>query len=139
MRLINTKTLQLEESFGDQIPDYAILSHTWVAPKDEVTFLDMSSRQYEHKLGFIKIQYLCQQASGDHLSWAWCDTCCINKDSSAELSEAINSMFQWYQNAKFCYAYVSDVPSSGPDDNNLGILRSSVSEQFQKSRWFRRG
>ena len=139
MRFINTKTIQLEEFFGDQIPDYAILSHTWVAPKDEVTFQDMSSGQYEHKLGFTKIQYLCQQASGDHLSWAWCDTCCINKDSSAELSEAINSMFQWYQNAKFCYAYVSDVPSSGPDDNNLGILRSSVSEQFQKSRWFRRG
>jgi hypothetical protein len=59
------------------------------------------------------------------------DTCCIDKSSSAELSEAINSMFQWYSNADLCYAYQSDVDSS--EDPSLG------SSTFQKSRWFTRG
>jgi hypothetical protein len=36
--------------------------------------------------------------------------CCIDKSSSAELSEAINSMFAWYRNAKVCYVYLEDVP-----------------------------
>src|SRR5882757_9445654 len=102
MRLINTKTLQLEEFFGDQIPEYAILSHTWGTPKDEVSFKDIDSNILSHKAGYQKIRYLCEQATKDQLSWAWSDTCCINKESSAELSEAINSMFQWYQHAKIC-------------------------------------
>lgn len=37
------------------------------------------------------------------------DTCCIDKRSSAELSEAINSMYKWYQGAKVCYAFLSEI------------------------------
>jgi hypothetical protein len=138
MRLINTKTLQLEEFFGDQIPEYAILSHTWGTPKDEVSFKDIDSNILSHKAGYQKIRYLCEQASKDQLSWAWSDTCCINKDSSAELSEAINSMFQWYQHAKICYAYLSDVPSTGKHDT-VGVSKPEIPPQFHTSRWFRRG
>lgn len=58
--------------------------------------------------------------------WIWIDTCCMNKKSSAELSEAINSMFQWYANAEECYTYLSDVPS----ENHL--------EWSKRSRWFTR-
>lgn len=59
------------------------------------------------------------------------DRCCINKNSSAELSEAINSMFSWYKNAQVCYAYLSDV----------GIVTSLQQKQtdIKKSRWFTRG
>lgn len=51
-------------------------------------------------------------------------SCCIDKTSTAELSESINSMFRWYQKAKICYAYLEDVD----DVSELG-----------RSRWFTRG
>jgi hypothetical protein len=109
MRLlnVNAQKLELVEFFGDQIPPYAILSHTW--GEDEVTFQDLQSGQYEHKLGYRKIHLTCQEARRDELSWCWVDTCCIDKSSSAELSEAINSMFNWYARAQICYAYLADV------------------------------
>lgn len=109
MRLLNVNVqhLELTEFFGDNIPPYAILSHTW--GDDEVTFQDLHRGQYEHKLGFGKIQYTRQQAKRDGLQWCWVDTCCIDKSSSAELSEAINSMFSWYARARVCYAYLADV------------------------------
>lgn len=59
------------------------------------------------------------------------DTCCIDKSSSAELSEAVNSMFQWYRKATVCYAYLQDVP----DHQDAHAL----SRSFQKSEWFERG
>jgi hypothetical protein len=142
MRLINAETLELEEFCGNEIPEYAILSHTWETPKEEVSFIDITSKTFKHKAGYQKIWYLCQQASKDHLSWVWCDTCCINKDSSAELSEAINSMFQWYQNAKICYAYLVDIltSSSGKAEENTGKQSKDwVPKEFYTSRWFRRG
>jgi hypothetical protein len=39
----------------------------------------------------------------------WIDTCCIDKRSSAELSEAIDSMYRWYEAVKECYAYLCNV------------------------------
>ena len=131
MRLINVKTITLEEFYGDQIPRYAILSHTWGQNHDEVQFSDIGHRRAAKKPGYEKIQYLCSQAANDGLSWAWCDTCCIDKSSSAELSESINSMFQWYRNADVCYAYLSDVTV----DANFGVTM----DRLQNSRWLRRG
>jgi hypothetical protein len=65
-------------------------------------------------------------------SYVWIDTCCIDKTSSAELNEAINSMFRWYQNAEVCYAYLSDVPSGlGEGKEKAAALR--------ESKWFTRG
>ncbi|GAB7323774.1 hypothetical protein MBLNU13_g07231t1 [Cladosporium sp. NU13] len=127
MRLlnVNAERLGLVEFFGDQIPPYAILSHTWL--DDEVTFQDLQRGQYEHKLGYRKIHLTCQQAKRDGLSWCWVDTCCIDKTSSAELSEAINSMFNWYARAHVCYAYLSDV--------SIGVRRDPRGEtqsQYQE-------
>jgi hypothetical protein len=62
----------------------------------------------------------------------WLDSCCIDKTSSAELSEAINSMYRWYQNAQVCYAYLEDVPA---EDSSLW----SEDSAFRKSKWFTRG
>ena len=67
------------------------------------------SDEVKAKLGFKKIEATCQQAERDRLDWAWVDTCCVDKTSSAELSEAINSMFQWYARPKICHAFLSDV------------------------------
>lgn len=131
MRLINVETLQLEEVFEDDIPPYAILSHTWGSPKGELSYEDINTRPVPQNAGFQKIEYLCRQAANDGLSWAWCDTCCIDKSSSSELSEAINSMFKWYENAAVCYAYLSDVPAVQSNEQMV--------ENFRQSRWFTRG
>jgi hypothetical protein len=64
--------------------------------------------------GWSKVLGCCAQAALDGWLYAWIDTCCIDKTSSAELSEAINSMFEWYEKSQVCYVYLSDVPT-GPD------------------------
>ena len=110
MRLINVHTKKLKTFYNEKIPPYAILSHMWLADEEEVTYTQMQTPDaYRHMLGFRKIEFLCQQARDDGYEWAWMDTCSIDKTSSAELSEAINSMFAWYRDAKVCYAYLADV------------------------------
>ncbi|RYP13679.1 hypothetical protein DL765_006761 [Monosporascus sp. GIB2] len=127
MRLINTSTLALKEFEGSDIPYYAILSHTW--GNDEVCFADMVDlEKAKQRAGYHKIKKTCSQAAKEALAWAWVDTCCIDKSSSAELSEAINSMFRWYQGSTVCYAYISDFDPS--DELRAGL---------QKCRWLTRG
>ncbi|KAF4434180.1 Vegetative incompatibility protein HET-E-1 [Colletotrichum fructicola] len=92
MWLINTKTLRLEQIVDPSSVDYAILSHTW--GDDEVSFKDMKRlSKAKKKTGFVKIAKTCKLALKQDLRYAWIDTCCIDKTSSAELSEAINAMF----------------------------------------------
>lgn len=81
--------------------------------------------------GYHKIKRCCEKALECRLQWAWVDTCCIDKTSSAELSESINSMFAWYADSKICFAYLEDVPS--------GMSFSAVESQFVSSRWHTRG
>src|SRR5437868_5048763 len=107
MRLINVKTEKLEEFFGENIRPYAILSHCW--GREEVSFQDYNKRFRGKKWGDIKIDHARHQAEKDDVTYVWVDTCCIDQSSSAELSEAINSMYQWYANARVCYAYLEDV------------------------------
>jgi len=129
MRLINVYDYTIREFFGADIPSYAILSHTW--GDGELTLQDMAPRPSpaaRAKQGFRKIAYACAQARDDKLDWAWVDTCCIDKTSSAELSEAINSMFEWYARSAVCYAYLSDVPDPTTDVKpSVPIVRDPVS------------
>ncbi|KAI0126366.1 heterokaryon incompatibility protein-domain-containing protein [Xylariales sp. AK1849] len=123
MRLLNTKTLLLE-AFTDHraAPRYAILSHTW--EDDEVLFEDVYKQDpsiWKGKTGAGKVRSSCRQALKDRYDYIWIDTCCIDKSSSAELSEAINSMFIWYEAASVCYAYLSD--STGAYKNCLWFTR----------------
>jgi Heterokaryon incompatibility protein (HET) len=109
MRLINTTSFKLELFVPPDVPEYAILSHTW--GKDEVTFQDFQYLQHARtKDGFSKIEMTCELARANGIDYAWVDTCCIDKSSSSELSESINSMYLWYQQAKICYAYINDWP-----------------------------
>ncbi|KAI1809600.1 heterokaryon incompatibility protein-domain-containing protein [Poronia punctata] len=129
MRLLNTTTLELASFSGEpfelDFPRYAILSHTW--GDDEVSLEDIRNLEIaREKRGFEKIAKCCQTAVAEGLEWAWIDTCCIDRDKSAELEEAINSMFKWYEGAAICYAYLSDIGPSGQHD-------------WKKSRWFTRG
>ncbi|KAJ4141791.1 hypothetical protein NW768_001009 [Fusarium equiseti] len=125
MRLVNTKTIELEFFTDDDIPDYAILSHTW--EQEEVLFNDIGLDSAKLKKGYAKLKNCCLIARENGFEYIWDDTCCIDKASSAELSEAINSMYRYYQEATVCYVYLADVSSE-----------SSISE-ISNSRWFTRG
>ena len=136
MRLLHTTTITLS-SFDDDdsIPPYAILSHTW--GDGEISLHDMSKNVdsgLEQSEGYLKIRSCCALAEREGHEYVWIDTCCIDKTSSAELSEAINSMYRWYEKAQICYAYLADVCTG-----EQGHWSPNVERQFRKSRWFTRG
>jgi hypothetical protein len=142
MRLLecnNTGDFSLTKDFlGDDVPRYAILSHTWEADTEEVTLEDLMNGTSRDKTGYDKIRFCGEQARRDDLQYFWVDTCCINRANNTELSEAINSMFRWYQNAAKCYVYLSDVPRAAFDANDeLNQLPWEL--DFRESRWFTRG
>jgi hypothetical protein len=124
--------------FGVDIPIYAILSHTWESDDQEVTFQDLQAGIGSHKAGYKKIQLCGYQAEMDGIDFFWIDSCCIDKSSSAQLSESINSMYRWYRNAAKCYVYLSDVSLS---EFIQGTQYSHLEYEpaFGESRWFTRG
>ncbi|KAI0528379.1 heterokaryon incompatibility protein-domain-containing protein [Xylaria digitata] len=134
MWLLNSCSGEMKEFLADeQTPPYAILSHTW--GEDEVSFRDWHYgpwSEVQKKQGYRKINYCCQQAIAEGLEWVW-GNCCIDKSSSSELSEAINSMFQWYANAIVCYVYLIDV----------AYIQNATEEEVKlslaNSRWVSRG
>src|SRR5262245_27721437 len=107
MRLINTSTLSFEEFVGEDMPKYAILSHTWES--EEVVFQDWANPSSKDRKGYEKISRTCDIAKARGLGYVWVDTCCIDKSSSAELTEAINSMYHWYSRSEICFVYLSDL------------------------------
>ena len=128
MRLLNATDFVLHEFLDDYAPPYAILSHTWGS--DEVTFQDITGPDPPvNKAGFAKIKGCCKHALARRLKWVWVDTCCIDKSSSAEIGEAINSMYRWYARSAVCFAYLSDYSNKEDFD----------AKAFQKCRWFTRG
>ena len=133
MRLLHTSTVVLHEFFGS-VPKYAILSHTWQEGEVSLQGLQKGGAELEALQGYHKIRACCALAAREGWQYVWIDTCCIDKTSSAELSEAINSMFRWYQDAEVCYAYLADVRI----DSQV-MLGPSMETQFCNSRWFTRG
>ncbi|KIW02555.1 uncharacterized protein PV09_06010 [Verruconis gallopava] len=126
MRLLDSTTLRPEVFLGSNIPKYAILSHTW--ENEEVSYQDLSTLTFQTKKGWQKIRKTCELARQVNIDWVWVDTCCIDQSSSAELTEAINSMFRWYGRAAKCIAYLSDLP-----------VESDIDSALPRCRWFTRG
>ena len=127
MRLLNTDTLELEYFASKDKPLYAILSHTW--GKEEVLYEDARRGGTQlrgcKKGGIRKVLDSAAIARQDGYDYIWIDTCCIDKSSSAELSESINAMFSWYQRSDVCYVLLEDYVHT---KHNL-----------QACRWFTRG
>ncbi|CAH0045943.1 unnamed protein product [Clonostachys solani] len=132
MKLIHCASGRIESDWAEGVPPpYAILSHTWAQPRDgspgEVSYQDyVTGRKASPSRNWAKIDKAIQVAVEDGLEYIWIDSCCIDKTSSAELSEAINSMFQWYAAATVCYAHLE-----GYDKEAKGKLASC--------KWFYRG
>jgi len=152
MRLINTTTGLLEDFIGDDIPEYAILSHTW--EQDEISmqeFQYLTDPEFANdpktllgkaKAGFIKIRGCVQLTASKGIQYVWVDTCCIDKTSSADLSESINSMYQWYANSKVCFAYLVDVKANDGMNRRETLTRPPRRVDhppWMESRWFTRG
>ncbi|KAM5534112.1 hypothetical protein V8D89_012293 [Ganoderma adspersum] len=158
MRLLDTETGRFIDHQGG-VP-YAILSHVW--DKRELSYQDLqqiqslfgrnvslsddvltpqSSILTPTPLGCIldhpdvtpKVRDACRISREHGYRYIWIDSCCIDKTSSSELSEAINSMHRWYRDASVCYAFLVDVPTAPRSD-----IRSPGSA-FHRSRWFTRG
>jgi hypothetical protein len=126
-------------SFDDRAtPPYSILSHTWGADAEEVTFADLATGDGKAKRGYKKVRFCGQQARQDGLEYFWVDTCCIDKTDKAELSHAIRSMFRWYQNAARCYVYLLDVSAAKRESDRM-LSKFTWEPAFRSSRWFTRG
>lgn len=121
MHLINVNTGALEYSIGSRIPEYAILSHTW--EDGELTYQTYLNGQSGGMKGIAKIVKTCELAKKYKISYVWIDTACIDKSSSAELSEAINSMYLWYKRAVVCFTFLSDLPPNAALDVSLQRCR----------------
>ncbi|KAK4664762.1 uncharacterized protein QC763_506490 [Podospora pseudopauciseta] len=148
MRLLHTTELKLYSfnEVGKDVPTYAILSHTW--GKEEVTFQDIHCNpDVASMAGYQKITASCRIARREGYQFIWIDTCCIDKSSSAELSEAINSMYRWYEHSAMCFAFLEDVVY--PYTHSYWVTKKRVREpdppvetfegSFGNSRWFTRG
>lgn len=145
MWLLKTDTLELEYFVDERATKYAILSHTWA--EEEVSFQDIRGAHLKSKKGFHKIERTCMLALSYGYKHVWIDTCCINKESSAELSEAVNSMFSYYSAAKVCYVYLEDVVLDSPKATGANRFQSptkAVPAQIEPvairhAKWFTRG
>jgi len=139
MRLLHTTNLEVVSFVGDP-PRYAILSHTW--EDEEVSLQDLyPGGKGKQMKGYAKLQDSSALAASQGYEYIWTDTCCIDKTSSAELSEAINSMFRWYQEAGVCYAFLNDVSttSSIVDSATAGSDEDAILREVVAARWFTRG
>ncbi|KAI5981191.1 heterokaryon incompatibility protein-domain-containing protein [Pisolithus marmoratus] len=138
MKLLN----EILKELDDETESYAILSHRWgveVTYEEMIGFMKMEEWKRDEvrkRDGYQKIIKSCERAMKDNYKWLWVDTCCIDKRSSAELSEAINAMYRWYQNAQVCYAYLNDV-------DGLVFPTERDDSKFDQSNgwpeWFMRG
>jgi hypothetical protein len=156
MKLINCTTMQMEteDNWPSRItPPYSILSHTWSTAGGEVTYHDyLQGREHTPDKDWTKIEraVAITRRSPEKLNHIWIDTCCIDKSSSSELNESINSMFKWYAQAVICYAQVADFDCgfNAPNHNNeieQGYemqemkLDEAAAYKLSQCRWFYRG
>jgi Heterokaryon incompatibility protein (HET) len=139
MRLLRCKPdggFELIKFDNDDLPPYAILSHTWA--EEEVTYDELAAGDGKNKAGYAKLRFCSERATKDGVSYFWVDTCCIDKRDSTELSAALNSMFRWYQRATKCYVYLSDVHVAD-EVVDAQAFRITWEDAFRRGRWFSRG
>ena len=136
MRLLNTDDLTFKDwNDEDDIPPYVAVSHRW--SDNEVSLHDVERGQPDvPSPSWRKLLSVCQRAKGHMYDYLWMDTCCIDQRSSAELSEAINSMYNWYRDAAICYVYLEDVEDPCEE---YPYPELAITDRISNSTWFSRG
>jgi hypothetical protein len=130
--------INLTDDLKEDLPKYAILSHTWGRDDEEVNYCDIKHGTGEDKIGYKKIRFCAEQAKRDGLEHCWVDTCCIDQSNPIEVQRSINSMFRWYRDATRCYVYLQDIAVVGSE---RGDEQSDAvwDPAFRAHRWFTRG
>jgi hypothetical protein len=129
LRLLDVRTYQVSVFNEAAAPRYAAISHTW--GPDEVVFKDLVNFQYATlRGGFAKLQGACLTVIKLGIEWIWIDTVCIDRSSSVEVSDSVNSIFRWFRNSQFCIVYLDDLC---PDDEGSASFR-----QLKACRWMTR-
>ncbi|KAK8017363.1 hypothetical protein PG993_013689 [Apiospora rasikravindrae] len=146
IRVIDTSTFELHQERHSIIRDarYAILSHRWQDEEVTLPQLPSHARVLRSSHGPMpdqphleKIRGACQEARNQGYKWLWIDSCCIDKSSSEETKESLNSRFKWYHDASMCITYLADVQHD--------LTRTDIEDaifntpQCQPSEWFSRG
>lgn len=142
MRLLHVKTLQFSEFVDDATrPKYVIASHRWTADeasykevKDGIAAQELAADNAGHRKVKAFARYVREKVAS--VDWLWIDTCCINKESDAELSYSINSMFKWYRNAELCLVFLAGVVDVA---DSATVSPASAWASFEQDEWFRRG
>ncbi|OQO10174.1 hypothetical protein B0A48_04531 [Cryoendolithus antarcticus] len=149
MRLYNVDTCDFKQFYTPaETPQYIIASHRWTGA--ETTFQDVEAHRNMHTAGHKKLDRFVDYIKRTYaqVKWLWIDTCCIDKTNAVELSEAINSMYKWYSNARVCLALLDDVEVSREsvrrciDRQDLSDEREVLEvmkKQVRESEWFNRG
>ncbi len=153
MWLLDTHTLKLHYFTSPEAVEegYMILSHVWDEDEElEMSFQDMQcihercavSGEDPHDLVNTKIRMCCELGKQLGYKWAWIDTCCIDKTSSAELMETINAMYQYYALSLVCYVYLPDLwHNEDPAEIRSAMHNSENPEHafLVRTRWQKRG
>ncbi|KAI8958484.1 heterokaryon incompatibility protein-domain-containing protein [Daldinia sp. FL1419] len=144
MWFLNTEKLTLEYFNDAQVKrlPYAVLSHTWGS--DEILFHEFADGReaLQSRTGWRKMTRFCETALRHGFKHAWMDACCIDKRNSADLSEAINSMYKYYYKSAACFIYLEDVHKYADEANSLPgvqVTRDQLLTRVKATRWVTRG
>lgn len=121
MKLLNTRTLQVHQALP-QPPLYACFSYTWDGTSTESTAPTPTQRQIA-----------CTEARRLGLEWLWLQSLCIDRSSTAEISESINFMFRMFRNSAVCLVFLGDVSLEARETTS-----EVAGNLLRKSRWLRR-
>ena len=146
MRMLDTTHFVFKEFSGLPTEPYAILSHCWnhQLGSEEITYQQVLAKSYDYDSpGWQKVLTACRIARSRGWRLLWMDTCCLDKTSSAELSETINSMYKFYERSDECHVLLDDVPAAEYPFVDQRFQRSRMpTDDYQdlcRSRWFTRG
>ena len=102
---------------------YVMLSHKW--EDNEPLFqevIHMAVYDLDNSPTHDKLKMFCKIVRDAGFTWAWSDTCCIDKSDHFVLQEALVAMFKWYQGSAMMIVFLRGVrPAS-----QLGALVKSI-------------
>ncbi|KAI6012021.1 hypothetical protein EDC04DRAFT_2905063 [Pisolithus marmoratus] len=126
-QLVSSMTRELDHGRIQQVVEeffgYVMFSHVWQG--EEPSFQDVKSKSVWNLPDTPlnnKLRDFCREASKLGHNWAWSDTCCIDRSTSAILNQSLTSMYKWYSGSAVTLVYLAGVAHP----SNLGDLTRSL-------------